>query len=65
MSLAERDENSENNSGYQWDYLTSRHWRTLSLTGRLSGYGELTLMGYTSTTSNGADQMGEHVPHKR
>lgn len=56
MSLAERDENSENNSGYQWDYLTSRHWRTLSLTGRLSGYGELTLMGYTSTTSNGADK---------
>lgn len=54
LSLAEKEDIPGSSSfGYQWNYLTSRHWRTLSLTGRLSGYGELTLMGYTSTTQSG------------
>lgn len=57
LSLAEKEElPGAGSSGYQWDYLTSRHWRTLSLTGRLDGYGELTLMGYTSTTMGGLDK---------
>lgn len=57
LSLAEKEElPGGGSSGYQWDYLTSRHWRTLSLTGRLDGYGELTLMGYTSTTAAGQDK---------
>lgn len=57
LSLAEKERTcGAGSSGYQWDYLTSRHWRTLSLTGRLDGYGELTLMGYTSTTAGGQDK---------
>lgn len=57
LTLAEKEElPGGGSSGYQWDYLTSRHWRTLYLTGRLDGYGELTLMGYTSTTSGGMDK---------
>ena len=57
LSLAEKEDlPGAGSSGYQWDYLTSRHWRTLSLTGRLDGYGELTLMGYTSTTAGGQDK---------
>ena len=57
LSLAEKEEMpGGSSSGYQWDYLTSRHWRTLSLTGKLTGYGELTLMGYTSTTQGGASK---------
>lgn len=56
-TLAEKEELPGGaSSGYQWNYLTSRHWRTLYLTGRLDGYGELTLMGYTSTTGGGMDK---------